>query len=258
MSSTTRATGQPDNATLQSGGTGGLELAIAYTGQMSGFGGNSDQFIDFTHINSAGATVSYKSSSSNSGVLTVTNRLSRMRARSVQAATLMYALTVASLIHIHCGNYATANAVVDELIALADEKGTTLWKAYGMVHQGCVLAQTGIASDAVQMITASLIGSRSTGSTLWTPYFLSYLARAYADSASSMTLGAALVKRGPRWTQTGKGGSRPKAVVNASLRAQPRRFGNSFVASSGGRHDPTHTSERSQLVGRLEFRLHHR
>jgi class 3 adenylate cyclase/tetratricopeptide (TPR) repeat protein len=41
-----------------------------------------------------------------------------------QAATLMYALTVASLIHIHCGNYATANAVVDELIALADEKGT--------------------------------------------------------------------------------------------------------------------------------------
>jgi class 3 adenylate cyclase/predicted ATPase len=98
-----------------------------------------------------------------------------------QAATLMYALTVASLIHIHCGNYATANALVDELIALADEKGTMFWKAYGMVHQGCVLAQTGKASDAVQMITASIIGSRSTGSTLWTPYFLSYLARAYAE-----------------------------------------------------------------------------
>jgi predicted ATPase len=50
-----------------------------------------------------------------------------------------------------------------------------------MVHQGCVLAQTGKASDAVQMITASIIGSQSTGSTLWTPYFLSYLARAYAE-----------------------------------------------------------------------------
>jgi predicted ATPase len=98
-----------------------------------------------------------------------------------QAATLMYVLTVASLIHIHCGNYATANAVADELIALADEKGTMFWKAYGMVHQGCVLAQTGKASDAVQMITASIIGSQSTGSTLWTPYFLSYLARAYAE-----------------------------------------------------------------------------
>ena len=98
-----------------------------------------------------------------------------------QAATLMYALTVASSIHIHCGNYATANAVADELIALADEKGAMFWEAHGMVHQGCVLAQTGKASDAVQMITAGIIRSRSTGSTLWTPFFLSYLARAYAE-----------------------------------------------------------------------------
>jgi predicted ATPase len=43
------------------------------------------------------------------------------------------------------------------------------------------LAQTRKASDAVQMITAGIIGLRSTGSTLWMPYFLSYLARAYAD-----------------------------------------------------------------------------
>jgi hypothetical protein len=67
-----------------------------------------------------------------------------------QAATLMYALTVASLIHIHCGNYATANAVIDELIALADEKGTMFWKAYGMVHQGCVLAQTGESGSVLR------------------------------------------------------------------------------------------------------------
>jgi predicted ATPase len=31
------------------------------------------------------------------------------------------------------------------------------------------------------MITAGIIGLRSTGSTFWMPYFLSYLARAYAD-----------------------------------------------------------------------------
>jgi predicted ATPase len=43
------------------------------------------------------------------------------------------------------------------------------------------LAQTRKASDAVQMITAGIIGLRSTGSTFWMPYFLSYLARAYAD-----------------------------------------------------------------------------
>ena len=68
-----------------------------------------------------------------------------------QAATLMYALTIASLTHILCGNYAAANAQADEVVALADEKGALFWKAFGMMNQGCVLALTGKASDAVQM-----------------------------------------------------------------------------------------------------------
>ena len=98
-----------------------------------------------------------------------------------QAATLMFALNNTCFTHIWCGNYPTANAQASEVVALADEKGPMLWKAWGMFHQGCVLAQTGKASDAVQMITASIIGLRSTGSTLYTPYSLSYLARAYAE-----------------------------------------------------------------------------
>ena len=56
-----------------------------------------------------------------------------------QAATLMYALTIASLTHIYCGNYAAANAQVDELVALADEKGALFWKALGMMNQGCAI-----------------------------------------------------------------------------------------------------------------------
>ena len=98
-----------------------------------------------------------------------------------QAATLMYALAIASLTHILCGNYATANAQVDELVALADEKGALFWKAFGMMSQGCVLALTGKASDAVQMITSGITACRSTGATLWMPLYLSYLARAYAE-----------------------------------------------------------------------------
>ena len=64
-----------DNVTFQFGGTGGLELPVAsaYTGKVSGFGGNSDQFIDFININSSGATVTYTSSTSSSGVLKVTS-----------------------------------------------------------------------------------------------------------------------------------------------------------------------------------------
>ena len=53
-----------------------------------------------------------------------------------QATTLMYALHQASSNHILCGNYAAANAQVDELIALADERGAPYWKAIGTAHAG--------------------------------------------------------------------------------------------------------------------------
>ena len=98
-----------------------------------------------------------------------------------QAATLMYALVHASVTHTQCGNYPTANAEADELVVLADEKGALFWKALGMSVQGCLLALTGKAADAVQMITAGITALRSTGSTLWMPLHLSYLARAYAE-----------------------------------------------------------------------------
>jgi class 3 adenylate cyclase/predicted ATPase len=98
-----------------------------------------------------------------------------------QAATLMYALVHAWLIHIQCGDYAAATAETDELVALADEKGTSFWKALGMSAQGCILALTGKAADAVQMITSGIAALRSTGSTLWIPLHLPYLARAYAE-----------------------------------------------------------------------------
>jgi class 3 adenylate cyclase/predicted ATPase len=98
-----------------------------------------------------------------------------------QAATLMYALHHGSLTHIYCGNYVTANAEADELVALADEKGSLFWKTLGMLIQGYLLALTGKASDAVQMLTSGIAAWRSTGSTMWLPLRLSQLASAHAD-----------------------------------------------------------------------------
>jgi predicted ATPase len=97
------------------------------------------------------------------------------------AATLMYALFVTSGTYTYCGNYAAANAQLNELVVLADEKAAMMWKATGMVRQGLVLALTGKASDAVQTLTAALTGRRSTGATQAAPLYLSYLAWAYAD-----------------------------------------------------------------------------
>ena len=47
--------------------------------------------------------------------------------------------------------------------------------------QGCVLAMTGKASDAIRVITSGATALRSTGSTMWLPLCLSYLARAHAE-----------------------------------------------------------------------------
>ena len=98
-----------------------------------------------------------------------------------QAATLMLALRFASTPHIFCGNYATANALLHELIALADEKGASLWKASGVSDKGFLLALSGKAPDAVQMITCGITARRSAGATQWMPWYFSCLARVYAE-----------------------------------------------------------------------------
>ncbi len=98
-----------------------------------------------------------------------------------QAATFIYAVVLTSLIHIFCGNYAAANAQLDEALALADEKGALFWKAWSMMQRGSVLALTGKPSDAVHLINSGIAAWRSTGSTLWLPLYLSYLGGAYAE-----------------------------------------------------------------------------
>ena len=98
-----------------------------------------------------------------------------------QAATLMFTLSLTGFTHILCGNYATATAQIDDLVALADEKAALFWKVQGMLARGWLLALTGNASDAVQMITSNLTALRSTGATIWFPLWFSYLGSAHAQ-----------------------------------------------------------------------------
>jgi predicted ATPase len=98
-----------------------------------------------------------------------------------QAATLMHALAITSWTHICCGDYEAANAQADEVIALAEQKGTAFWKALGMLDQGSVLALTGRASHAVQVITTGLSALQATGAATFVPRHLSSLAGAFAD-----------------------------------------------------------------------------
>jgi predicted ATPase len=95
--------------------------------------------------------------------------------------TLMYALCFAAYTYSYCGNYAASHAQIEELIALADERGAQYWKAIGIALRGMLFALTGKASDAVRAITSGTTSRRSTGATLWEPWHLSHLAIAYAE-----------------------------------------------------------------------------
>jgi predicted ATPase len=98
-----------------------------------------------------------------------------------QAVTLIYGLTFGSWTHFHCGMYAAVNAQLDENAALIDERDAEGWKGWVKSFQGCVLALTGNAADAVHMINSGIAGFRSIGATLARPLFLSYLAAAHAN-----------------------------------------------------------------------------
>ena len=50
-----------------------------------------------------------------------------------------------------------------------------------MMQRGCVQALTGKALDAVQTITSGISAMRSTGTSMWMPVWLSFLARANAE-----------------------------------------------------------------------------
>jgi len=102
-----------------------------------------------------------------------------------QAATLMYALYHTSFSHIHCGSYAAAKEEADELVTLANEKGSSFWKAHGVSMQGCLCALTGKTSEAVDLINSGIIGLRPTRATAFLPSYLSCLAKASAELGQS-------------------------------------------------------------------------
>jgi class 3 adenylate cyclase/predicted ATPase len=98
-----------------------------------------------------------------------------------QAGTLMFALTIATVTRIFCGNFATAIRSADELIALADQADGALWRAWGTLHRGRALVLSGKAAEAVSVISAGVGASRSTGAGYLLPLCLADLAWAYAE-----------------------------------------------------------------------------
>jgi len=97
------------------------------------------------------------------------------------AGPLMHAMTLTCLTQLISGNYATAKALSDEMIVLAEEKGPSVYEPTGMLRRAGVLALTGKASNAVDIFSSAIPVIRSTGTTIHRPVWLSLLARACGD-----------------------------------------------------------------------------
>jgi predicted ATPase len=97
------------------------------------------------------------------------------------AGLLMQIMSITAGIHVMCGNYEIAKTQSDELIALAEEKGSIFWKAAGMIGRAILLANSGRASDAVAICTSVIAAYRSTGARVFLPPWLSHMARACAE-----------------------------------------------------------------------------
>jgi class 3 adenylate cyclase/predicted ATPase len=99
------------------------------------------------------------------------------------ASTLLRTLVTIEKFYLLSGNYPAANAALNELGALADEKGASAYKTAVNTGRGRLLAFTGKPAEAVKVLTSGLADAaqRSTGKTFYLPFNLSCLARAHAE-----------------------------------------------------------------------------
>jgi predicted ATPase len=96
------------------------------------------------------------------------------------ASSMMYALSLADLTHMLCGNFAAGSACMRELSALADEKGSLFWKTVALSIEARHLALTGHPAKALPMIISARNAFRSTGANFLAPLDLSVLASTHA------------------------------------------------------------------------------
>ena len=81
-------------------------------------------------------------------------------------------------------------------------------------NRGCVLAQTGKASEAIQAIGAATTGLRPIGATVWATAWLAHLSLAYAElrklDDAWRCIGEAIAERKARR----KDGSKPRSIAS--------------------------------------------
>jgi class 3 adenylate cyclase/predicted ATPase len=110
-----------------------------------------------------------------------TERAVRSARECHHAPTLLFALGFTPLIHFECGDYVAATVGMNELAELAEEKSALYWKANAMIHRGRLMVRSGKVIEAAHLMSAGATANSSTGTKLHLSYYLSFLARVYAE-----------------------------------------------------------------------------
>jgi class 3 adenylate cyclase/predicted ATPase len=101
------------------------------------------------------------------------------------AAPLMFVLSISWWIFLNCEDHsrakARASAALDEAARLAEEKSASYWRALLTISQGSLLALTGEAVPAIQMLTTGLKEFQAAGATFTVNMYLAHLGSAYAQ-----------------------------------------------------------------------------
>ena len=98
-----------------------------------------------------------------------------------QPFTLAHALIASTLIRLVLEAYEEAQAPLAEALALAEEHGILYFKVVGSLFHGRCLAEQR-PKEAIEVLTRSLAFYQASGSRLYLPTFITYLAVAYAKA----------------------------------------------------------------------------
>ena len=78
-----------------------------------------------------------------------------------QAAASMFAMNYTAWTHTLCGDCSKAISILDEHLALADQKDAPYWKAFGVSVKGCALLSIGNTSAAIYLLTSEMTALHS-------------------------------------------------------------------------------------------------
>jgi predicted ATPase len=95
--------------------------------------------------------------------------------------SLVYALTMAAVVHQFRREMQEAQERAEALIALSTEQGFPFWLAFGTILRGWALTGQGEGAEGIAQMRQGLVAHRDTGAELNRPLFLSLLAEAYGE-----------------------------------------------------------------------------